>query len=225
MKRFYTVFLAMAILLTPIFVAATTPQPSPQNPITITNLNTNKNENQNANVNLNTNRQEQGQAQGQLQGQAQSMINGQNISPAQTVSINAPRPVIDTLQITPIDIPVYQNGKFGDYTSQMPNFKGLRRLATTEVVVKVLDVYEGWKLSRIRLGDLEKKILDTKIAGDKVRYSVKYLDAVSSGGIGGGVDAARASTDGLTSTAASILPGYHTSGSNPRFIITYYEIE
>jgi hypothetical protein len=165
------------------------------------------------------------QAQGQIQGQAQSMNNGQSISPSQSIDIDTPRDAVDAIQINAINIPLYQNGTIGDITSTMANFKGLKKLSNLDIIVKVLKVEYGNVFSRIKLQDLESKIVSTKIVGDKIRYSVKFKGSVSGFAVGGGAGAARSSTDALTTASGSILPGYADSTHDPKFIITYYEVE
>jgi hypothetical protein len=163
------------------------------------------------------------QAQGQIQGQAQSMNNGQSISPSQSIDIKGE--AVDAIQINAINIPLYQNGTIGDITSTMANFKGLKKLSNHDIIVKVLKVEYGNVFSRIKLQDLESKIVATKIVGDKIRYSVKFKGSVSGFAVGGGAGAARSSTDALTTASGSILPGYADSTHDPKFIITYYEVE
>lgn len=145
------------------------------------------------------------------------------------------RELLAAPQIAPFDIPVYQLGRIGDYTSQMYNFANMTKLSTADVIVKVLGVYNGSWASRIRLEDLEVALLEKRAKLDeviqekkvdvaKVRYGVKYKDAVSSGGMGGGA-AGSLSFDGLSSATGSVLPGYHSSTHNPQFIITFYEVK
>jgi hypothetical protein len=124
-------------------------------------------------------------------------------------------------EISPIELPIYQQGKIGDITATMPTFKGIKKLDKKDIIVKVLDVYDGNWLSRTRLEDLEKKVLEVVPYGEKIRYSVKFKDSVTTGGIGGGV-AGSLSNDPVSGAA---LPGYHQSTHNPQFIITVYEVE
>jgi hypothetical protein len=153
--------------------------------------------------------------------------NQNTVAPVQSTDINmvTERGVIATPQIVPMEIPILQSGKIGDYTSVLPKIKGLTKLGPTDTVVDIVAVYDGWFMSRIRLADLEKKLIATKIAGAKIRYSVKFKDSASSGGIGGGIAGANATVNGLTSVAGSVLPGYHSSTADPQFIITYYCVE
>lgn len=233
MKRLLSIICILGMFLIPNILVANCGNGN-CNVVTSPIYNANANFNQNTittrliNTNLNLNTQKQNQNQGQLQGQVQgqSMINGQEISPVQELKVDVPRPVIDTPQIVPFDIPIYQNGQFGDYTTYLPKIKGLTKFdPNKETIVEVLAVYDGWKLSRIRLQDLLTKLIETKEEGANIRYFVQYRGDVSSGGVGGGAAAARAATDGLTSEAGSIMPGYHISGPDPRFTITYVLVE
>jgi len=170
-----------------------------------TNLNTNVNKNSNENSNLN-------------------LVGVGNLN-SSSVSIVKERELLAAPQIAPWELPAYQNGKIGDYTANLPNFKGLTKLTGKDIVVSVIKVVNGSWLSRIRLEDLEKELIDNKVDGEKVRYTVRFKDSVSTGGIGGGAGGSVANTDGLSSGTGSILPGYHSSTHNPQFIITFYEVE
>jgi hypothetical protein len=153
--------------------------------------------------------------------------NQNTVAPVQTTSMStyAERDIVDTPQVIPMDIPILQSGKIGDYTASLPKIKGLTKLGPNDTIINVIEVYSGWFMSRIRLEDLEKKLIATKIEGAKIRYSVKFKDSATSGGIGGGASVANATMNGVTSAAGSVVPGYHASTANPQFIITYYEVE
>jgi hypothetical protein len=188
------------------------------------NYNLNKNYNENSNINKNYNYNEN-----------KNWNSNTNENTASVEIAGDQRELLAAPQIVPFDIPVYQAGKIGDYTSQMYNFANIIKLSPAETIVKVLGVYNGSWFSRIRLEDLEVALLNKraeltdvlqtrKIDVAKVRYSVKYKDAVASSGVGGG-GAGSLAFDGLSSATGSVLPGYHASTHNPQFIITFYEVK
>lgn len=212
-----------------------------------TNINTNSNISTNANVNTNTNvntnvlgqGQNQGQGQKQSQGQLQGQMQGINApmtnANTQGVSVVTERPLLGGNEINPINLPLI-NGTIGNYNN-VPKFanKNLVPLAwETDVVVKVLGVYSGNFFSKIRMEDVEVKLLEavdeiaaTVGADAKVRYVVQFKDSASASGIGGGAVASvsDAYTNGGSSGTFGVLPGYHTSTKNPVFIIKFYQIQ
>lgn len=235
MKKFicFTTVLVMMFMVSGVYANQVVKYPS------AVNNNVNK-----SNVNVRSmNTQNQGQTQGQVQTQTQSQAqaqlqnNNQNISPTQTTSVYnvQERELLAAPEVNPISIPIIQNGRIGDMTSEMPRFanKGLTKLnKEKDVIVHILKVYTGGWFTSVRLEDLEVDLMEQvneldqeKIEKGKVRYSVKYKDSASSNGIGGGVASSVSSNGGLDASTGSILPGYHDSTANPKFIITFYEVE
>ena len=101
---------------------------------------------------------------------------------------------------------------------------------TKDTVIKIVGVYNGWVLNRIRLADIEERLFEyvAELKADginmsNVRYQVWWQDAASSGGAGGGSAIGTSGTDG--SGALSVLPGYHESTFDPRFIIKFFLIQ
>jgi len=172
--------------------------------------------------------QTQGQQQGQLQGQVQGINAPMNNNTG--VSVVTDRPLLTTPNITPIELPILLNGRIGDYTT-LPKFANPALIPLDykkDVVVKVLAIYSGSFLSRIRLEDLEKTLID-KAQGLKgnIRYVVQFKDSVTTGGIGGGLSGGSSEqyANGGSTGALAVLPGYHTSTANPQFIIKFYQIQ
>jgi hypothetical protein len=183
------------------------------------NLNQSVNTNTNTNTNVNTNT-------------STSSANSDN----KNINYGDERDVLNTAQIIPFEIPMYQFGRIGDYTASLPNFANMSKLGASDVILRILEVYSGSWLSRIRFEDLEMALLERreklqptieekKVNVAKIRYRVTYKDGVSSGGVGGGAAGNVANGDGLSSATGSVLPGYHSSTHNPQFIITFYEVK
>lgn len=175
----------------------------------------------------------QKQAQLQLQGQVQKTIVGGQANKQETgIQIAGDeRELLGLPAVIPFEIPIIQNGKMGEFTTALPKMLGLAPLnKEKDTVVKVVGVYNGWVLNRIRLADVEEKLFeyveDLKADGvkmDNVRFQVWWQDAATSGGVGGGSAIGTSGTDG--SGALSVLPGYHESTFDPRFIIKFFLIQ
>lgn len=175
----------------------------------------------------------QKQAQLQLQGQAQKTIVGGQANKQETgIQIAGDeRELLGLPAVIPFEIPIIQNGKMGEFTQALPKMLGLTPLDKgKDTVIKVVGIFDGWVLNRIRLADIEEKLFeyveDLKADGVKmenVRYQVWWQDAASSGGAGGGSAIGTSGTDG--SGALSVLPGYHESTFDPRFIIKFFLIQ
>jgi hypothetical protein len=180
----------------------------------INNTNTNFNMNSNSNDNYNS-----------LNFSYRPYTNDNSVNSSSVGDINVrainEAPPVSAPQINTFELPIYQQGKIGDITATMPEFKGLKKLDKKDIIAKIVAVYDGNWLSRIRLEDLEVAILKNVPQGNKIRYSVKFKDSVTTGGVGGGA------TGSLSNDPVSgaVLPGYHQSTQNPQFIITVYEIE
>jgi len=175
----------------------------------------------------------QKQAQLQLQGQVQKTIVGGQANKQETgIQIAGDeRELLGLPAIIPFEIPIIQNGKMGEFTQALPKMAGLTPLdKTKDTVIKIVGVYNGWVLNRIRLADIEERLFEyvAELKADginmsNVRYQVWWQDAASSGGAGGGSAIGTSGTDG--SGALSVLPGYHESTFDPRFIIKFFLIQ
>lgn len=175
----------------------------------------------------------QKQAQLQLQGQAQKTIVGGQANKQETgIQIAGDeRELLGLPAVIPFEIPIIQNGKMGEFTQALPKMAGLTPLdKTKDTVIKIVGVYNGWVLNRIRLADIEERLFEyvAELKADginmsNVRYQVWWQDAASSGGAGGGSAIGTSGTDG--SGALSVLPGYHESTFDPRFIIKFFLIQ
>ena len=174
----------------------------------------------------------QKQTQGQLQKQAQKQVVGQANKQETGIQIDGDeRELLGLPAVIPFEIPIIQNGKMGEFTAALPKMLGLAPLnKEKDTVVKVVGVYNGWVLNRIRLADIEKRlfeyIADLKADGinmSNVRYQVWWQDAATSGGAGGGAAIGTSGVDG--SGALSVLPGYHESTFNPRFVIKFFLVQ
>ncbi len=140
-------------------------------------------------------------------------------------------------QIFPTMIPILQGGKVGDITELMPRFSitSLRPLdLAKDSVKKMIGVFQGGAFSRIRLHEIEEKLIgkakqlqENGFDVAKTRYRVQYKDSVVSAGIGGGGAASGAGIEGGTGASGSlaILPGFHRSTVDPMFILKFYLVE
>ena len=205
MKRIITIAVALVFLASPVFATQQCNEPAK---VTVTNLNA--------------------QAQGQLQGQVQGINAPMNNNTG--VSVVTDRPLLTPPSITPIELPILLNGRIGDYTT-LPRFANPALIPLDykkDIVIKVLAVYSGSFLSRIRLEDLEKTLIDKAqgLSGN-IRYIVQFKDSATTGGIGGGVSGGVAEqyANGGSAGGLAVLPGYHTSTANPQFIIKFYLVQ
>jgi len=196
--------------------------------------NTNNNDIRNTNTNFNTNlnnttSKADSKSISNSSSKSNSKSNANNSFEA-NINYNNDRDVLNTPQVVPFEVPILQGGKIGDMTDVMPNFANpvLIRLTRYDYIVSVLDVYYGNIFSRITYDELEQYLLKKAANYDakkKIRYSVKYKDSVSSGGVGGGVAGSLVSGNGLDGGTLSVLPGIHRSTADPIFIITFYEVK
>jgi hypothetical protein len=198
------------------------------------NLNVNTNvfsaENTFKPVNTNKQSQEQGQVQGQVQGQKQSVNNGQNISPAQEITISTPQ---NLLGLPSQWVPQlnFGNGRMKDATGDLPRFAiyGITSL-TTEPIMEVLSV------TTTRFKSLYKSVLsEAKVMagnGSKtlkdVRYQIIRAEGQSTfstgGNIGGGGSALASSGLGGVSAVGSLIPQWGSTTANDRFIIVFVRV-
>jgi len=139
--------------------------------------------------------------------------------------------------IFPNTIPMVQGGRVGDITQMMPKF-GIPGLTPynkdSELVIGVIGSYQGWFWNRIRLDEIEQKLIDkvNNIANSGedmkcVRYVIQYKDSVVSSGINGGAAGSvsgNAGSDGIAGTGA-ILPGMSRSTHDPMYILKFYKIK
>jgi hypothetical protein len=172
----------------------------------------------------------QGQIQGQAQGQAQVAIVGVDVGLNQEMNQQQSFPageirtrILTAPEVEPYVAPIYQNGKLDNYTSKIPNISGAVKLATSDVIVKVLRVVDGMPGWRVRVEDLIPKIISNSIAGNRVRYFVIEKGAVTSGGLslGGAVSAPIGNGMGT----GSVPMGYSESTYNPQYVITFVEVK
>jgi hypothetical protein len=126
------------------------------------------------------------------------------------------------------NIPILQSGRIGDFTNAIPKIKGLKKLdINTDVIIKVLAVYDGFALWRIRLEDVEEDLIENaaNYQGENIRYSVRFKDSITSASFGAGGGATASMDNGLIGGASTGSVGYSQSTANPQFIITFYEVE
>ena len=131
--------------------------------------------------------------------------------------------------IFPINVPISQGGKIGDITAIMPKFDNpvLTPLDKNDIIVSVLDVYDGYIPSRIKYEEVETLALRyaKHYKGmEDIRYSVKYKDKVWGLGAGSGGAAGIGSNDGLTGGGIVGITGYTESTTDPNFYITFYKV-
>jgi hypothetical protein len=145
--------------------------------------------------------------------------------------------------IYPVNVPILQNGKIGDVTAMMPKFanpvliplqredyynKEGKLIREADVVIAVLDVYDGYIPSRIKFEELETlalKYAKHYTGMEDIRYSVKYKDKVWGLGAGSGGSGAIGSNDGLTGGGIVGMTGYSESTADPNFYISFYLVK
>ena len=151
-----------------------------------------------------------------------------------SVNVITPRNALPAPEIIPMEIPLLQGGKIGDFTVAMPLFADpvLTPLARNDKVIRVLEVYYGSMFSRITYEEIEAFVLDkaANFHGDQyrnlnIRYSVHFKDRSKSAGVGGGAAASTssASANPIAGTAA-ILPGMTQGMADPVFVVTFYSV-
>jgi hypothetical protein len=136
---------------------------------------------------------------------------------------------VTTPDIFPINVPIIQGGKIGDVTAIMPKFDNpaLTPLGKNDIIIDVLDVYDGYIVSRIKYQEVETlalKYAKNYKGMEDIRYSVKYKDKVWGLGANGGGSTAIGSHDGLTGGGLVGITGYTESTTDPNFYITFYHV-
>lgn len=184
---------------------------SNKNTNTNTNINSNSNRNENNNTNVNANKNE----------------NTNTATSYNSLSITNERELFNGNFGGQFEIPIYQQGKIGNYTKAIPAIKGLVKLADNEVILEVLDVVDGIPGWRVRLEDVAVKLIAYRddYKDKKVRYYVEFKDAVTAVGAGGNSSIGGSMDNGLMSGGLGIMPGFHENVHNPRFIIYFVEVE
>ena len=151
-----------------------------------------------------------------------------------SVKVITPRNALPAPEIIPMNIPLLQGGKIGDFTIAMPLFADpvLTPLARNDKVIRVLEVYYGSMFSRITYEEIEAFAIEKAqdFHGDQyknlnIRYSVHFKDRSKSAGVGGGAAASTssASANPIAGTAA-ILPGMTQGMADPVFVVTFYSV-
>jgi hypothetical protein len=166
--------------------------------------------------------------QQQTQGQGQMQYQNVTIRPLVTQPSNLPT----TPDVYPASIPILAS-TIGTYPAPLFANKLLTPFDyKKDVIVSVIDVFNGGWFTNINLEELEVEMLSKaaliadKVNGqeNKVRVMVQYKGSSYGAGVGGGGSAANMLGNGSVGTGA-ILPGYNTSTYDPKFILKFVIIQ
>ena len=211
------------------------------------NSNSNKNDNSNSNSNKNTNTNnisnkntvtvdpkitstnKQSQSQAQIQGQQQGQV---AVGKVNTEVIN-PRPLMDTTIVPTVPLPMVQ-GHIFNYTDNVQNFDGIRKIQNSDIVKSVnvhtyiFNLTRWFGFSKIYLEDVEPLILSLYTDSgnkDKFRYKVLGKDKQESYGLMLGGASGITGNDGLTTGTGAGGMGVASSNADPTFVIYEYQIK
>ncbi len=136
----------------------------------------------------------------------------------------------------PLGAVIFQDQRMGEYTERLPRLGIVCEPLRDEVVKRVVKVDSGNFLNRIRLEEVEKKIIEncasiftTETLNLKIRYRVEFLAQDSSIGMGGSPYVSSGSTPipgvAQINWSLGILPSYNRTNYDPKFILKFFEVQ